>query len=114
MIGLNVTFSVSHDSMATRLEQLIEWLRIEEKRIAAMLALAPAEQPQVTAQGRPVVTEIGKRIQRLQYDLEKVRDDMADAQTWLLECSTPQTWSIGMEIARWLNRPNLAQFQTRG
>jgi hypothetical protein len=105
----DVRFQLDNVEAATRLQVLIAWLTREVTVLEVNLARVPESKARPDALGRKVLTEDDRKRQDLTSQLEIARHDLETARCWLIECATPQTWQIGMEVARWLNRPALAQ-----
>ena len=107
MIAIN--FKLTNRDAAARLLSLIDWLEVEQVRLAAELAKVPDEKPKTDSLGRRIVTDNVRRRQELSHALETAKTDEINARVWLRECEINQEWSVPLEVSRWLNRPFLAQ-----
>jgi hypothetical protein len=105
----DIRFALDHVTAAAKLGALIVWLTNEAARLEHSVAAVPESKARPDALGRKVLTDDDRKRQELAHALEIARHDLETAKCWLIECATPQTWMIGMEDARWLNRPALAQ-----
>lgn len=105
----DISFTLDNKRATPKLLKLIDWLESEAARVRAELDKIPDEKPVKNTLGRPIATEVTAKRDRLQHQVDVFADDIQSARVWLIECEVNQEWRVGLEIARWLNRPTLSQ-----
>lgn len=104
-----ITFELHSTDAALRLHRLISWLRSDYETARSELEKVPEEKVRTDTLGRQVVTENVRQRDAIKMRMARILEELATARVWLLECATPQSWRIGLELAIWINRPALAE-----
>lgn len=105
----DIAFALDNKRAGPKLLKLIDWLESEAVRVRVELDKIHDEKPAKNTLGRPIATEVTAKRDRLKHQLDVIADDIQSARVWLIECEVNQEWRVGLEVARWINRPTLAQ-----